>query len=80
MNPNQRSQTVIVALVAASLIPRIQKWTGVVLTVQDVGDLLLYAVTLWHYAATVFERYFPPPALRAASVPFVQTQPQETKP
>lgn len=80
MNPNQRSNTVIVALAAAILIPHIRQWTGLTLTLDQVGELMAGAVTGWHGFCAVVERYFPPPALRAASVPFVSTQPQETKP
>lgn len=55
-----RSNTVIVSLLAALLIPRIQKLTGVTLTNEDVADLFALALVSFHGAAAAFERYFPP--------------------
>lgn len=60
MNPNQRSQTVMVALVAALLIPRIQKMTGVKLDIEDVAALVAAAPAAWHGFLTFLDRYFPP--------------------
>lgn len=60
-----RSNAVALGLLAAILIPRIQKWTGVVLTTEDVAELMAGGYAAFHAAAAVFERYFPPP--RAAS-------------
>jgi hypothetical protein len=76
MNQPQRSQTVIVALAAALLIPRIQRWTGVTLTLDDIAALMAGAVAVWHGAGALIERYFPPPrAIEAASVPLVNPSP-----
>lgn len=72
----KRSQSVIVALLAALLIPRIQKWLGVTLTIDDIAGLMAAAVTVWHGLCAVIEKYFPPPQAKAAP-PFVQPQPSE---
>lgn len=55
-----RSNTVMVALLAALLIPRIEKWTGVKLTDDDIAALMATAVTVFHGGAATLERYFPP--------------------
>lgn len=73
---DKRSQTVIVALIAALLIPRIQRWTGVVLTLDDIAALMAASVAAWHGLCAVIEKYFPPPQAKAAP-PFVQPQPSE---
>lgn len=75
----KRSQSVIVALLAAMLIPRIQKWTGVTLTLDDIACLMAAAVASWHGICAVIERYFPPPMPHALEIglPFVQPSPKE---
>lgn len=55
-----RSNTVIVALAAAMLIPRVQKWTGVTMTTDDVAALMASALALFHGGAAFLERYYPP--------------------
>lgn len=72
----KRSQSVIVSLLAALLIPRIQKWTGVTLDIEDIAGLMAAAVVGWHGLYAFVERYFPPPQAKAAP-PFVQPQPSE---
>jgi len=57
----QRSNVVMVSLVAALVVPRIQQMTGIVLTIDDVAALIALAGVLWHAVAQTFERYFPPP-------------------
>jgi hypothetical protein len=68
MNESKRSQTVIVSLIAALLIPRIQRCLGVTLTLDDVAALVAAAITVWHglgaageRICAVLERRFPPP-------------------
>ena len=61
-----RSQQIIVVLIAARLIPLVQKWSGVTLSVNDVGDLLAAGFIAFHAAAAAFQRYFPPPATKPA--------------
>lgn len=67
---DKRSNSVIVALVAALIIPRIQKLLGVTLTIDDIAGLMAVAVTGAHAVCAVFERYFPPPQVKVAP-PFV---------
>lgn len=67
---DKRSQTVIVALVAALLIPRVQRWTGVALTLDDIAALMAASVGVWHGLCAVIERYFPPPQAKVVP-PFV---------
>lgn len=62
MDVSNRSSTVIVALLAATIVPRIERVTGVKLTLDDVAALFSLAVVVWHGLATAFERYFPPPS------------------
>jgi hypothetical protein len=50
----------MVGLVAAVLIPRIERLTGVKLTIDDVAALIALAMAAWHGFVTTFERYFPP--------------------
>lgn len=57
----QRGNTVMVGLVAALVVPRIERLTGVKLTLDDVAALVALFMAGWHGVATVFERYFPPP-------------------
>jgi hypothetical protein len=73
---NDKRNSVIVALVAAALIPRIQKLLGVTLTIDDIAGLMALAVTAGHGVCAVIERYFPPPAVKVAA-PFVPPQPKE---
>lgn len=56
-----RGNTVLVTLVAAMVIPRIQKFTGVRLDTDDVVALMALAFAACQGAAAAFERYFPPP-------------------
>lgn len=56
-----RGNTVLVTLVAAMVIPRIQKLTGVRLDTDDVVALMALAFAGAQGAAAIFERYFPPP-------------------
>jgi len=56
----QRKNATIVVLAAAIVVPRIQQWTGIKLTVDDVADMVALGITVWHGAATVLEHYFPP--------------------
>lgn len=58
---NSRSNTVQVALVAALVVPKVQKLTGITLTTEDVASLAAIVVVVWYWAVTTFERYFPPP-------------------
>jgi hypothetical protein len=58
---NQRSNTVMVGLVAALIVPRIEQTTGIKLTIDDVAALIALAGVAWHGLATAFERYLPPP-------------------
>lgn len=66
MNNDKRKESIIASLLAAMLIPRIQKWTGVTLDINDIVDLMVAAALGWHALAATFEKYFPPPAPRAA--------------
>ena len=77
----KRSSSVIVSLAAALLIPRVQKWTGVTLDLNDIVDLMAGAAVVWHGASAIFERYFPPPAPRALEQvpPFVPTNSEKLK-
>lgn len=56
-----RSNTVMVGLLAALVVPRIERATGIKLTTEDVGALIGLAIAAFHGIATAFERYFPPP-------------------
>lgn len=56
-----RGNTVMVTLLAALLVPRIQRMTGATLTLDDVAALVAGSATVWHGGCAVFERYFPPP-------------------
>lgn len=58
---SSRGNTVTVGLIAALVIPRVQRLTGVTLTIDDVASLIALSMAGFHGAATVFERYFPPP-------------------
>ena len=61
MSNNARGNATIAALVSALIVQRVQRMTGVVLTVDDVAALMALSMTAWHAGAAVFERYFPPP-------------------
>ena len=56
-----RSNVVVVGLLAAMVIPRVQRLTGVTLTIDDVAALAGIALVAWHAFASTLERYFPPP-------------------
>lgn len=58
---NQRGNTVMVGLIAALIVPRIEQTTGIKLTIDDVAALIALAGVAWHGLATAIERYFPPP-------------------
>jgi len=75
----KRSNAVIVALAAALLIPRIQRWTGVTLTIDDIAALMATAIGLGHGVSAVIERYLPPPRAEVTPVPFVSTQSEPQK-
>lgn len=55
-----RGNTVIVTLGAAILIPRLEQWTGLRLTINDIADLFALGALGWHGFSTAFEHYFPP--------------------
>ena len=57
---NARSNTVLLSLVAALVVPRIERATGIKLTGDDVAALMGLAVVAWHAGASTLERYFPP--------------------
>lgn len=59
---NDRYKQILIVLVAARLIPWVQKCCGVTLNLDQVGDLFAGAMILWHSAAATFQRYFPPKA------------------
>ena len=61
MTNNPRGNATIAALVSALIVQRVQRVTGVVLTVDDVAALMALSMTAWHAGAATFERYFPPP-------------------
>lgn len=63
---SQRGNTVIITLGAAIMIPRVEQWTGIKLTINDIADLFAAGALGWHAFSTVFEHYFPP------KVPFTQ--------
>ncbi len=67
-----RQNVVMVGLLAAMVIPRVQRLTGVTLTIDDVAALAALALVAWHGVASTFERYFPPP------IPTPAVKPQET--
>lgn len=75
----KRSSSVIVSLVAALLIPRVQKWTGVTLDLDDIAALMAGAVVVWHGLSAFVERYFPPPHALEAGVPFVPPNSEKLK-
>ena len=61
---NDRAKQILIVLVAARLIPWVQKIFGVTLTLEDIGDLFVAAVFLWHAGAAsvcaIIQRFFPP--------------------
>jgi hypothetical protein len=58
---NSRSNTVLVGLLFAIIAPRVEKATGVKLSLEDFLDLLTIGLAAWHGVLSVIERYFPPP-------------------
>ena len=62
---NDRAKQILIVLIAARLVPWVQKIFGVTLTIGDVGDLVAAAVILWHSAGAswcaIAKRYFPNP-------------------
>ena len=74
MSNVSRSNTTTVALVAALVVPRIQRATGVVLSIDDVAALMAVAVAVWHAGASLFERYFPPPNPTTPAAPAGETK------
>lgn len=74
---NDKRNAVIVALVAAALIPRIQKFLGVTLTIDDIAGLMALAVTAGHGVCALIERYFPPPQAPSTLTPLAATSPGE---
>jgi hypothetical protein len=66
---SERKNTVIVSLVAALLIPRIQRATGITLDVDDIAGLIGLAIAGFQAGAAIVERYFPPPAAQQPTVP-----------
>ena len=57
---NARSNTVMLTLVAALVVPKVQKLTGITLSLEDVADLMGLVVVAWHGGASILDRYFPP--------------------
>lgn len=66
-----RSNMLTVTLVAALVVPRIQRWLGITLTNDDIAMMIAGVPAVWHAAITTFVRYFPPPTQPAepAKVP-----------
>jgi len=56
-----QSNRVLIALVAALIVPRIEQLTGIKLTPDDVAALVGLIVVAAHGVAAIFTRYFPPP-------------------
>lgn len=54
---NPRTNTVLVTLLAAVIVPRIEQLTGVKLTVDDVGALMALAVVVWHGGVSAVEQF-----------------------
>lgn len=59
---NAQQNRVIVTLLAAILVPRIEQHLGIKLTADDVADLVGLSVVAAHGIAAIFVRYFPPKA------------------
>lgn len=57
---NPRSSTVLVSLIAALLIPRIQRLTGVELSNEDIAALIGLGTAAFHGLLTFIERFIPP--------------------
>ena len=55
-----RQKTVIATMLAAIIVPRVQRWTGVTLTLSDVADLMVAAAMVWHGVASFIESRWPP--------------------
>lgn len=62
---NDRAKQILIVLVAARLIPWVQKIFGVTLNLDDIGDLFCAAVFAWHAVAAsacaITKRFFPDP-------------------
>lgn len=60
---NDRAKQILVVLIAARLVPWVQKIFGITLSLEDVGDLFVAGVALWHAGAAtvcaITKRYFP---------------------
>lgn len=54
---NPRTNTVLVSLVAAIAVPKIEQVTGVKLTPDDVAALVALAIVVWHGAVTAVEQF-----------------------
>lgn len=63
---NAVQNRLIVTLVAALLVPWVERETGVTMTDDQVAGLVALAPAVWHAAAPVasriFDRFFPPTA------------------
>src|SRR6185437_15408492 len=57
---NARGNAVMLTLVAALIVPRVQKLTGITLSMDDVATLMALAAVAWHGGASIFDRYLPP--------------------
>lgn len=70
---NDRAKQILIVLIAARLIPWVQKAFHITLTLEDIGDLFVAAVALWHGAAAticaVMKRYFPDAPLLSPNPP-----------
>jgi hypothetical protein len=60
---NDRAKQILIIMVAARLIPWVQKALGVTLSLEDVGDLFVAAVAGWHAGAAsacmILKRFYP---------------------
>lgn len=72
----QRVNTVMVGLVAALIVPHVERLTGVKLSTDDVAELIGAALIVWHggvaaieKAWEIFQRYYPPPVPDASANP-----------
>ena len=63
MNSSQANNRILVTLVAALLVPWIERVSGVKLTTDEVAGLVGLATAAAHAAAALFLRYFPPPSV-----------------
>jgi hypothetical protein len=67
---NTRQNSIIVALVSAMLVPKIQTLTGLKLSTEDVAELVAGATLAWHGLTAFIESRFPP-KVQAAQPPKV---------